>query len=67
MVDSVDASRAGALLTVDLGAIRDNYRLLAGMSKGACAAVMKADAYGLDYPPRGWLPPDRRPAGGAVP
>lgn len=47
MVDSVDASRAGALLTVDLGAIRDNYRLLAGKTQGACAAVMKADAYGL--------------------
>ena len=47
MVRSVDASRAGALLTIDLGAIRDNYRLLAGMSRGACAAVMKADAYGL--------------------
>lgn len=47
MVDSVDASRAGARLTIDLGAIRDNYRLLAGKTKGACAAVMKADAYGL--------------------
>lgn len=47
MVDSVDASRAGALLTVDLGAVRDNYRLLAGKTSGACAAVMKADAYGL--------------------
>ncbi|RZJ84986.1 MAG: alanine racemase [Massilia sp.] len=47
MVDSVDASRAGARLTVDLGAVRANYRALAGMSKGACAAVMKADAYGL--------------------
>lgn len=47
MVDSVDASRAGARLVVDLGAIRDNYRLLAGKTKGACAAVMKADAYGL--------------------
>ncbi len=47
MVDSVDASRAGARLTVDLGAIRDNYRLLAGMTQGACAAVMKADAYGV--------------------
>ncbi len=47
MVDSVDASRAGARLTVDLGAIRDNYRLLSGKTKGACAAVMKADAYGL--------------------
>ncbi|MCC2971556.1 alanine racemase [Massilia sp. IC2-476] len=47
MADSVDASRAGARLTIDLGAIRDNYRLLAGKTRGACAAVMKADAYGL--------------------
>ncbi len=47
MVDSVDASRAGARLSVDLGAIRANYRLLANMSRAACAAVMKADAYGL--------------------
>jgi len=47
MVDSVDASRAGARLTVDLGAIRANYRHLASMSRASCAAVMKADAYGL--------------------
>jgi len=47
MVDSVDASRAGARLTVDLGAIRANYRQLANMSRATCAAVMKADAYGL--------------------
>lgn len=47
MVDSVDASRAGARLSVDLGAIRANYRLLANMSRASCAAVMKADAYGL--------------------
>lgn len=47
MVDSVDASRAGALLTVDLGAVRANYRELANKTKRACAAVMKADAYGL--------------------
>ncbi|GAB3368546.1 alanine racemase [Massilia agri] len=47
MVDSVDASRAGARLTVDLGAIRANYRQLANMSRASCAAVMKADAYGL--------------------
>jgi len=47
MVDSVDASRAGARLTVDLGAIRANYRHLASMSGASCAAVMKADAYGL--------------------
>ena len=47
MVHSVDASRAGALLTVDLGAVRANYRALANKTAGACAAVMKADAYGL--------------------
>lgn len=42
----------GAVLRVDLGAVRANYRLLKGMLKeggGAteCAAVVKADAYGL--------------------
>ncbi|HVI52607.1 MAG TPA: alanine racemase [Candidatus Sulfotelmatobacter sp.] len=40
--------RAGAVLSVDLDAIVDNYRLL--RSKGpqsVCAAVLKADAYGL--------------------
>jgi alanine racemase len=47
MVHSVDVSRAGALLTVDLGAVRANYRALANKTAGACAAVMKADAYGL--------------------
>lgn len=47
MVDSVDASRAGARLAVDLGAIRANYRQLANLSRATCAAVMKADAYGL--------------------
>jgi alanine racemase len=50
----VDAARAGAVLTVDLGAIRSNYRLLRATAAGAgagmgaaAAAVMKADAYGL--------------------
>jgi alanine racemase len=39
---------AGALLTVDLDAIRANYRLLREKLGGtACAAVVKADAYGL--------------------
>lgn len=40
---------AGGLLTVDLGAIADNWRLLNGrMGKGrSSAAVVKADAYGL--------------------
>jgi alanine racemase len=39
---------AGALLTVNLDAIRANYRLLREKLGGtACAAVVKADAYGL--------------------
>ncbi len=43
-----ELARAGAVLTVDLGAIRANYRLLAAQAPAAsCAAVMKADAYGL--------------------
>jgi alanine racemase len=44
----VDAARAGAVLTVDLDAVRANWRQLADTAGGAaCAAVMKADAYGL--------------------
>ena len=44
------AARAGAILTIDLDAVRANYRLLRerGAAGGAaCAAVLKADAYGL--------------------
>jgi len=42
------ASRAGAILTIDLDAVRANYRLLSARAGGAvCAGVMKADAYGL--------------------
>jgi alanine racemase len=38
----------GALLTIDLGAICDNWRMLKARLAGAeCAAVVKADAYGL--------------------
>ena len=38
----------GAILTIDLDAIAANYRLLRGRLAGAaCAAVVKADAYGL--------------------
>ncbi len=48
MQNSVPAARAGAVLTVDLDAVRANYRLLRAQSAtAACAAVMKADAYGL--------------------
>lgn len=42
------AERAGALLTIDLGAIRKNYLFLSGHAPGAeCAAAVKANAYGL--------------------
>ena len=42
------SSRAGARLTVDLDAIASNYRYLQTLVAGAsCAAVVKADAYGL--------------------
>lgn len=46
---SAQAERqAGAILTVDLGAVRANYRLMRDLSAPAdCAAVVKADAYGL--------------------
>jgi len=41
-------ARAGAVLSVDLDAVVENYRLLRGKGNGvACAAVLKADAYGL--------------------
>src|SRR5204863_363532 len=42
------ADRAGAILDIDLGAIVDNWRLLAAMAApAACAAVVKANGYGL--------------------
>ncbi len=43
-----DFLRHGALLTVDLGAIQENHRRLSARLKGStCAAVVKADGYGL--------------------
>lgn len=43
-----DHAAAGARLTIDLGAIADNWRQLDRMAGAAeCAAVVKADAYGL--------------------
>ena len=46
--DATSAARAGGLLTVDLAALRSNYQSLRAMLGGrACAAVVKADAYGL--------------------
>ncbi|MFC3207027.1 alanine racemase [Aquamicrobium soli] len=39
---------AGAVLTIDLDAVRENYRRLkARLGSGACAGVVKADGYGL--------------------
>lgn len=46
------AARAGAYLTVDLHAVRANYRTLRALGGGAaCGAVLKADAYGLGMAP----------------
>ena len=46
--DDPAARRAGAVLEIDLAAVRENYRRLsARLAPAACAAVVKADAYGL--------------------
>lgn len=46
--------RAGAILTVDLHAVRANYRLLRARAAPAqCAAVLKSNAYGLGAHPIG--------------
>jgi alanine racemase len=43
-----DTGRAGALLKIDLTALRHNYRLLRSkLGTAACGAAVKADAYGL--------------------
>lgn len=48
MVASWPANRAGAVLHIDLAAIVENYKQLTYRVQGAvCAAVVKADAYGL--------------------
>ena len=42
------AGEAGLVITIDLGALAENWRQLAAMSAPAeCTAVVKADAYGL--------------------
>jgi alanine racemase len=46
--ENVTVDQAGAILLIDLAAIRENYRLLRARLNGAeCAAVVKADGYGL--------------------
>lgn len=44
-----ERDRAGGVLTVDLDAVRENWRMLKGMvgPTAECAATVKADAYGL--------------------
>ncbi|TPI32241.1 alanine racemase [Mesorhizobium sp. B3-1-6] len=45
---TVSKAAAGAILTIDLGAIRENYRRLKVRLDGVrCAGVLKADGYGL--------------------
>ncbi|UCI27168.1 alanine racemase [Mesorhizobium sp. B2-8-5] len=45
---TVSEAAAGAILTIDLGAIRENYRRLKLRLDGVrCAGVLKADGYGL--------------------
>ncbi len=44
----ISEAAAGAILTIDLGAIRENYRRLKAKLGGVrCAGVVKADGYGL--------------------
>jgi len=46
--EAVPAAEAGGLLTIDLSALVANWRTLRDTAAGAeCAAVIKADAYGL--------------------
>ena len=47
--ESPAARRAGAILRIELDALAENYRILAGQAAAGidCAAVVKADAYGL--------------------
>ena len=46
--DPQDVPRSASILTIDLGAVQSNYRYIAALAAGAeCAAVVKADGYGL--------------------
>lgn len=49
---AADPPLAGAVLTIDLAALADNWRKLAALASPAeCAAVVKADAYGTGLEP----------------
>lgn len=44
---SANEAGSGATLTIDLGALVRNYRVIAGLSRARISAVVKADGYGL--------------------
>ena len=47
-----DLAGSSAVLTIDLSALRANWRFLADtVAPAECAAVVKADAYGIGLPP----------------
>ncbi|MBJ7417208.1 MAG: alanine racemase [Niveispirillum sp.] len=48
LLNSPEAARVGAVLVIDLAALIANWRFMAGRAPGAeCAAVVKANGYGL--------------------
>lgn len=48
LLDSPEAARVGAALVIDLRALVENWRMVAGtVGRAECAAVVKANAYGL--------------------
>jgi alanine racemase len=49
--DSADAATAGAILTVDLGALVANWRALGARAGTEAGAVVKANAYGIGIEP----------------
>lgn len=52
MADDFGPAQAPSMLTVDIGALQRNYRLIAKRVEPAeCAAVVKADAYGVGIEP----------------
>lgn len=51
-MNQIDEANAGAILTIDLAALASNWRLLREKVQPAeCAAVVKADAYGIGLEP----------------
>lgn len=51
-ISSIPVDLAGGVLSVDLGALQSNYRLLAKKAgKAGCGAAVKGDAYGLGLAP----------------